>query len=50
MRYIIQTHGYDDIGFIVSNEFYEEKEKVFLLENVNKDNSIIIVTPDDYDV
>lgn len=50
MRYIMQTHGYDRIGFIVSKEFYKEKEKVFLLESVNKDNSIIVVTPDDYDV
>ena len=48
MRYMIQAHEYDITGFIVSKEFYEEKEKILLLESVDKDNSIIIETIDDY--
>ena len=49
-KYILQTYEHDIEGFVVSNDFYEEKEDVFLLKTVSIDNSVIIVTPDVYDI
>lgn len=47
----LSMHNRKIEGFIVSNKYYIEAEYIYRLENIKRsDNTLIIVTPEDYDI